>query len=180
MQLSRKSASVGELCSALQKNPHQEGKLDKLFHQLDKDGNGTLDSSEFMKFVKELMNIDVENTHGVEGYLKSVFDEVDTNSDGVVTKEELLEYFVKTHARYSSAPTIVLIDGSIAKVFREASSFLFASGSLHILIKGSRNTTSKRIDLGSGRAVMLHTDHGYGAFSTKYTQKGKNDSSLVN
>eukprot|EP01126_Amoeba_proteus_P044315 TRINITY_DN491_c0_g1_i2.p1 TRINITY_DN491_c0_g1~~TRINITY_DN491_c0_g1_i2.p1 ORF type:complete len:162 (-),score=19.14 TRINITY_DN491_c0_g1_i2:939-1424(-) len=145
MQLSRKSASVGELCSALQKNPHQEGKLDKLFHQLDKDGNGTLDSSEFMKFVKELMNIDVgllcchghilsdvENTHGVEGYLKSVFDEVDTNSDGVVTKEELLEYFVKTHARYSSAPTIVLIDGSIAKVFREASSFLFASGSLHV------------------------------------------------
>lgn len=124
--------SLSDFSDALQ---HDEDEImTKLFDKLDTDQNGTLDPKEFRSFVKEVLEFDVDTAFGGEGYVKSVFDEVDLNGDGKISKSELKAYISKQVSRCATAPLVKLVDNSVVRVFRESPAFAFDSGVLHVLV----------------------------------------------
>ena len=65
-----------------------EEKVNRIFYLYDKDLNDNLDLDEARPFLQQLGH-DYYDLHSVQ----LLFDEIDKNGNGVISKEELLEYY---------------------------------------------------------------------------------------
>jgi hypothetical protein len=161
--------SFSDIYESLQRDPDGDSTVNSLFEKLDTDHAGYLSTKEFTRFVVSFFAVGSEDgsksekvPQGVDSFVKSLFDEVDENGDGKITRDELAHYFQKNATRWQTAPTVHLLDNVPVKVLRESPSWKFESGKLHVLLKHARNTSTKEIPLAAGRACLLHTDSGYG------------------